>query len=77
MRSDPNPQLRDAAKAWLCLLLSMMWIGLGIAGFMFVFQSQYFGSVALASLGVILLSGVLVLKGGYMFIISLISLFRR
>lgn len=77
MKSDPNAELREAAKVWLCLLFSVMWIGLGIAGFMFVFQSQYFGRVALASLGAILLSGVLVLKGGYMFISSLVYLFRR
>ncbi|WP_221030922.1 hypothetical protein [Actomonas aquatica] len=76
MKDDSTAELREAGKIWLCLIFSVMWIGLGVAGFAFVLNSQYFGRIPLASLGAIVLSGFILLKGGYMFVRSLIALFR-
>lgn len=69
--------VRDTLQTWLCILFSVLWMGIGIAGLISLNNFDFGDNVPLAIGPLILLSLLMFVKGAYKCITSVSSLFRQ
>lgn len=78
IRREPTlgSTVHNTLQTWLGILFSVMWMGIGIAGLVFINNVDLGGRTSLVIGPLLLLALFMFCKGAYMFITSVISLFR-
>lgn len=77
MKPNPNELLKESATTWLCILFSLMWMGLGIWIWQFALEPDLRGRAALVRGPLILLAAFVFVRGACVCFRSVIFLFKR